>query len=343
MLQVNNQTPFQRALVVFPNPDGVECAYAVVKATFVIGRGGVDLAAEQLPVVPVDEYWGEPGASSLKWASEATLMKPSTDVLLLGHAYAPDERAKQADVTLKVGPVQKTVRVFGERRWQRGILGAKVSDPEPFEKLPLRYELAFGGTDPRPRDPAKPDFEPRNPVGKGLVPKNSDVPADGLALPNLEDPRQPIRSASDRPPPACFAPVCGHWEPRKSFAGTYDEAWVKKRAPYLPQDFNPRFFQSAPPDLVAPQPLQGGEPVEITGAAPGGPLRFPLPRCSLRVTFRMDGRDQDQPPVLDTVVFEPDAGRLWMVWRACQVVDKHLLRLREVEVRCPEYPRRNGG
>ncbi len=76
----------------------------------------------------------------------------------------------------------------------------------------------------------------------------------------------PIGSASDKPPPAGVGYVPA-WHPRATFAGTYDEAWRKKRAPYLPADFAPRFFQAAPQDGP------GGAPTDADGdaAARAGP------------------------------------------------------------------------
>ena len=52
-------------------------------------------------------------------------------------------------------------------------------------------------------------------------------------------------SSKDRPAPACLAPIAEAWEPRRSFAGTYDAAWQQGRAPYLPTDLDPRFLASA--------------------------------------------------------------------------------------------------
>jgi hypothetical protein len=340
MLQLNNHTPFQCSLSAFANPDGVDCVYGIVKATFALRQAGVELAAEQLPVVLVDEYWGNPQTSSLKTASEVTLLKPSTDVILQGHAYAPGGRAKEVDVTLKVGNLEKTIRVFGNRVWRSGWLRYKISEPEAFEKIPLKYEHAFGGIDQEPADRAKIDYEPRNPVGKGLVSRVSRQRVKGVALPNLEDPKQLIRRPADRPSPVCFGPICAHWAPRRSYAGTYDEVWAKKRVPYLPADFDPRFFQSAHPDLISTGYLEGGERVEIIGASPGGRFQFALPVCSLNMIFHLDGKEYRHVPNLDTVVFQPDEGRFWMIWRACQVVDKRLLRLSELEIVCKEYEKR---
>jgi hypothetical protein len=49
-----------------------------------------------------------------------------------------------------------------------------------------------------------------------------------------------------RPSPAGFGPIACHWQPRVGFAGTYGDAWVANRLPLLPDDFDDRFFQSAP-------------------------------------------------------------------------------------------------
>ncbi len=340
MLQVDNRTAFKLGFGVFPNEDGVECAYGVIKATFATsGAGDPVLCDEQDDVVLVDEPWADPLTSSLKTAGEMSLVKPGTDVLLRGHAYAPGGRpAKEVDVSVKVGPLSKTVRVFGDRVWQSGVLKSRPSEPTPFETMPLVYERAFGGVDPEPPDPSKTDFEPRNPVGRGLVPHDTRTGPEGRPLPNLEDPAALIRSPKDRPAPAGFGPLAPHWEPRKSYAGTYDEAWTKTRAPYLPRDFDSRFFQAAPTGLIAEGYLKGGELVEIRNATKDGVLAFNLPSCVPRLDFLFDGKEHRPALNLDTVVIDPDAGRLWMIWRACHVVDKKLLRLDLIRAQCPEYP-----
>jgi hypothetical protein len=343
MLQLNNRTPFACTMGLFPNPDGVDCAYGVLKATFELRQGKIAPAGQQPPPLATDQYWGDPLKTSIRLPSEVTLSRPGTDVLLIGQAHAPHGQVPQMDVALRVGPVHKTIRVFGNRVWRAGLLGHKASEPEPFATMPLRYEHAFGGTDPEPKDEKKIDYEPRNPIGRGLVARGSRRNAEGIPLPNLEDPANLIRSTSDRPAPACFAPVAPHWEPRKSYAGTYDQAWTKKRAPYLPKDFDPRFLQSAPADLMAAKYLQGGEPVEIVGASPKGPIQFALPVCSMEMIFHLDGKAQVHVPMLEMIVFEPEADRFWMVWRACQAVDKKMLRLSELEVVCAEYSRRMAG
>lgn len=334
MLQLKNHTPFAASLSVLSDLEGVECAYAIVKASFEFKTGVPVLADQQTPLFATDIYWGEPDKTSLRVAGEFSLPKPATDVLLLGSAIALRDNTRVAEASLSVGPLTKTLRLFGNRNWQKTDFGWEATAPEVWERIPLRWELAFGGIAPPVGDnPA--EFEARNPVGRGFNGSDERLWED-RPLPNIEDPTQLIRHPADQPIPACFAPVASAWSPRKEYAGTYDAAWQKKRAPYLPTDFDPRFFQTAPLGLVAPSYLAGGEPVEIIGCS-ASPLRFQLPICTLALVFDFNGKQTIQSPNLETIVIEPDAGRVQLQWRTGMKVDKHLLKLREVAVHCREH------
>lgn len=334
MLQVANHTPFTVALSVFPDTRGVETVYAVIKATFALGPDTLEPSEKQLPLLATDVFWGDPIETSLSAAGEFALPKVATDVLLVGRAIAQARDTRIADVSLRVGPIHKTVRVFGDRHWEGSGSDLRPSAPLPWERIPLRWELAFGGVAPAGENMQA--HELRNPVGRGIVGKDVSK-LKGLPLPNLEDPRALIATPKDRPVPACFAPIAPTWMPRRAYAGTYDEAWMHKRAPYLPLDFDSRYFQLAPAELVAPGFLLGGEPVELNGFTIGEPLRFNLPRLQLTVEFDFNGAKVPKPLMLETVLFEPDFGRLQMLWRTGLAVDKKVLKLREVSVRCAEW------
>lgn len=327
MLQLRNDTPLAAAMAVFPDERGVETVYAVVKGTLALG-GGPALAAKQVPVAPADVYWGEPGVSSLRYASELHLAKPGTDVVLVGTAR-PSEAppVAQLDVEVAAAERRKVVRVFGDRVWRNG---GTPSPPAPFASMPLVYERAFGGL--HRTAGGRLLGEERNPVGAGFRGERSDDELVGLPLPNLEDPAALLRNPGDAPAPAGFGFVAPAWLPRRTFAGTYDEAWKKGRAPYLPLDFDPRFFHAAHPDLAFDRFLQGGEPVEVLNADPGGPLRFSLPRWRIRVRIRIAGSTAEPPARLETVLLEPDEGRLCLTWRAAAPCDKKALRVEEVAV-----------
>jgi len=333
MLQLKNNTPLEAKILLMPDPDGIDSLYTIIKATFILGEK-ISPIEEQIPIVDEDQYLDEPGQSSLKLPSDLGLIKPGTDVLMLGHAYAPQGRpTAQTDVSLTIGPlISKTIRVFGDRVWEAGLLGAKISEPQPFEAMPLIWEMAFGGFDQTNEKEPQIHTEERNPIGLGFRVKNGNKIMDGMKLPNLEDPVKLISSWKDRPSPACFGPVCSSWEPRKSYAGTYDEDWQKHRMPYLPKDFDPQFFQLASPDLVVPGYLKGGEEVQIIGAAPSGQLRFRLPQYQFQVTYQLDNKNHVRSPNLDTVIIEPDESRLSLLWRTVLPCDKKGLRVSQVEV-----------
>jgi hypothetical protein len=332
MLQLKNTTPFPAHIAVLPDEKGVDTLYATLKASFTLGPA-LEVADEQRPVLLADEYWGEPGQSSLKYAADVHLSKPSTDIALVGQAHATGRKpVAQLDASLSVAGRRKVVRVFGERAWRPlcWLFCLRKSAPRPFRAVPLIYEHAFGGMHQADGKRARVTFEPRNPVGMGYAGRRRRRELRGLPLPHLEDPSALIKSPRHRPAPAGFGFVAPSWEPRKSFAGTYDEAWQKRRAPYLPDDFDPRFFNAAHPDLVTERHLEGGERVEALNVSPSGPLRFRLPVCRFKTTVRIAGRDESPPLQLETVLIEPDDARLTMLWRGAVPCDKQALKVEEV-------------
>lgn len=336
MLQLRNSTPFVVGIHPLANEKGRESLYIAIKATFEI-KTVPEIAAEQLPLIHEDEYRDEPGDSSLRYASEIHLTKPATDVVMEGCAQAPDRRrVNWLDVVLSVGKLAKTVRVFGDRQWDGGLVAQKATKPEPFEVMPLIYERAFGGRHEVDVEKGEVLWEERNPVGRGFRGERRRREMVGLELANLEDPRHLISGISDRPPPAGFGFVAPSWYPRYTFAGTYDESWQRERVPYLPEDFDPRFFNVAHPDLVCRGYLRGGEPVRVRNASPHGPLRFALPECRLDAAVRIRGRTERPALHLETVLLEPEEPRLVMLWRGMVECRKSGLEVERVDVRLLE-------
>lgn len=326
MLQLHNSTRFSANMMLFPNEAAIDTLYVVVKATFNVGKD-FTLADEQTPSTAADVYWTEAGKSSIKYASDMHIGKPATDIVMLGHACVPDHKeATQLDVNLSVGQVNKTVHVFGDRQWKDG----KMTHPAPFKTMAMVYEKAYGGVHMANGQLVR--SETRNPVGRGFAGSRKAEEMNGVPLPNLEDPRQLIRDHGDQPAPACFGFCAPNWQPRVDFAGTYDDAWQKTRAPYLPVDFDKRFLNMAHPDLVYPGYLQGGEPVTITHMHPDGVLKFDLPRVNLIARIRVADRVEQPEFLLETLILEPNLRKLSMVWRAAMPCDKQALKVSEVRI-----------
>lgn len=265
-MELINQTPFVAERFVFLH-EGLETLLVVVKGTFTIHPQGTTRVADaQEPVVAADEYGGEPTASSIRRATDIVPAKPATDVLLRGYAYTTQRSRTETLVAMQLGNIKKGVRVIGDRVWSRTLGSSVISDPLPFDKKELLWERAFGGTDDS--NPEQTERCEENPVGRGFRARGSKRLVEGTLLPNLEDLANPVRSPGDRRSPLGFGPVAPSWRPRASYAGSYDSTWRKNVYPFLPKDFDPRFYQCAPPDQILAGHVKGGG-----GHHRGGTLR----------------------------------------------------------------------
>lgn len=317
--RIHNLTPFEFAPLFLADAEGQPLFVPLLKATLAIGPDGrLRLPPKQPPVHIGGQWWGPPETSSFKFEPEGVTVKPATDVVLVGHAYPAKAGDTETLVGLRVGPMRKLVRVVGDRWWvKRAGLISKTA-PQPFDKIPLQWERAFGGWDRHAPDPAEHRCETRNPVGAGFRVRWWDE-EPRVALPNLEDPDEAIAAFDDRPRPVGFGFLSAPWQPRAALAGTYDAAWMKGRMPLLPTDFDPRFLNAAPLDQIVQGYLQGHEDVSIVNASPHGALHFALPGQGLPPTFEVSlrsGGTHALRPVMDTLLIDTESHMVSMLWRA---------------------------
>lgn len=310
MWVTKNHTPFAVAGAFACDVVGRKHWLVSVRATFAIEAGGqLVRAAEQLPVARAPRYRGEPATSSLVYDSDLAFGKRATDVILDARAWAPAGRpADMVEVGLELGRIRKALRVYGDRVWMRAVGGLMPGRPKPFLSMPIHYERAYGGADPRGQG-----YFALNPVGRGYA---FEVAAllDQLVH-NVEDPREPIDRPETRPRKAAgFGAIAGHWPQRARYAGTYDAKWQRERAPLWPEDYDTRFVQSAPDDQQVEGFLQGGELCTLRNLSQAGTLRFALPACRVRVIAQFADGEIDRDAVLHTVFIEPDENRLTLVW-----------------------------
>ena len=333
MLAHLNTSGFASLLYPTVNREGRETAVAVVRGTFELNDDGRLIPVEEQPGVRLeDRFYGDQGVSTALEESDLAVYKPGTDVVVVGAAHAPNERAVTSiHVGVRVGDLQKSALVTGDREYERvlGVGPVVPSEPKPFTTMPLVWERSFGGVDPRTVDSERPQFEARNPIGCGYVSgKLLRAPISGQKLPNISPLR---RSAGMHSEPCGFSPIGRAWLPRYSLAGTYDERWKRDRSPFLPADFDYAFFQCAPADLRSPQHLRGDEPVRIVNMSPEGELAFNLPGLVMGLTIRVDGKSPLRClAALDTVILEPARRRVSLVWRraiACRRSTNEVLRV----------------
>jgi hypothetical protein len=316
MWAVKNETPFAAERTWVRDKTGAHRWIVVVKATFDIEtNGAVRLADEQVPPRLVPEHHGKSTDSSLRYEADLVAEKPTTDILLNAHAYAPGGTpARTVAVAVRVGTLTKELRVHGPRVFHRSLWGVALSDPLPFVERPIVYEWAYGGIDTCDPDPRHHGMERRNPIGKGFAIREQHL---------IDQSGWTIEYPRGRPAevgPAGFGPIASHWSPRLELAGTYDREWEQTRKPLLPLNYDEHFVLCAPADQRPRRHLTGGEPVALVNLTPGGLLRFTLPKVFLTFTTRFGRRVEEHMSKLATVLIEPQQMRALLVWQSCLLV-----------------------
>ena len=237
--------------------------------------------------------------------------KPKGEVLVVGRCFTPEAKPVPAyEVHLQIGPIDKTLYVFGDRFWERkaGVLKT-ISDPLPFTEMAISYENAFGG----------PDYK-KNPLGKGHASIKTDTGNTVHPLPNIENPHDLVDSPTKKPNPAGFGPIDLTWPQRMEKAGTYDQKWLENLFPGLAQDIDWTIFNAAPEDQHIEGFFKGDEPFEIKGMHPGKPfIQANLPGFKSRCFINRKTGDGEEfkeiKTSLDTVWLFPHAEKGIGVWR----------------------------
>jgi hypothetical protein len=317
-------------------PSGRELLVVAIKGTFVLPKGATEslrLADEQLPLVLADTFTGEPGSSAPVYEADFAPRKRRLDVLLLGSAYAPGGRpAARVPVGLRANGFTKSFAVVGTRLWQFASTGASAGAPMPFAVMPIGYDRAFGGVDHRHEDPAKHAAFMRNPVGKGFHRHLKTEWVDGAPMPNTEEIDRPVERPDGSYQPMAFGPIGRAWEPRSRYAGTYDQRWLDEDFPFLPPDFDERYYQAAPLDQQIESPA-GPLEIGLVNLTPDGRRAFALPAFEAPVhVFPKRGERENYKAALDTLVLEPDLERLTLTWRLARPLKRNMLEIAQILV-----------
>ncbi|MGE0788946.1 MAG: DUF2169 domain-containing protein [Sandaracinaceae bacterium] len=291
----------------------------VVKGTFDAAAGDPAPFADEPVPATGETYWDDDPERSLRSPSDYPLIKPLGECFVIGKAWAPGGRpTSMIPCSVRVGPIAKSFAVFGDRRWT-GAVVRSISPPTPFTEMELRMERAYGGPGHAP-----------NPYGQGRA------ATDGVrALPNLEQLRSLVASPDSRPDPVILGALPVTWPERQRYAGTYDARYMKERWPWLPDDFDTRFFLEAPADQrLAEGYWRGDERIEVENLHPSAPsIRSRLPAIRPRVFLDIErapsARAFEEVSLhLDTVTWDGAIGRLLLTWRG--VVEVPSERLDEI-------------
>jgi hypothetical protein len=234
-----------------------------------------------------------------------TIIAKGTFSLALGCEPEPVDAAERL-------PIAMADEHWGEPGTSAVKYEAELAPEKPFADLVLlghAYE-------PRGRPTKKATLSFR--VGRfgATATVSSSEAMDAIPLHFLERPTGGVPWLRTARPKSGFGFYPKQCEPRVAYAGTYDEKWQDERAPFLPDDFDPRFFQVGFPELICDSYLRGGERIEIRGAAPGRPIETVVPRWTIEVDAYLEREQRKFDANLDTLVALPDQRKLALIWRA---------------------------
>lgn len=305
-------------------PEGGEVGVVLAKALFRHADDGPDLVADTAPDLCFEDLFeGDPAWTPLRQEQDIAPGKTGTDLIV--HATARSPLGKDLpDWPVSIFILERLhygFQVRGPSVWGQGALGGwRRTTPAPVREVPITYQLAYGGHAPGPDGGIS--VHQFNPAGLGLVTRELLDRGGDIAVPQIgslaefevNDPLRPMTVHG-------FGPIAKSWMPRRAFAGTFDEDWLRERHPRMPLDHDLRFWNAAPSALQLDPPLRGDEQISVAGVAHDpGPVRVDLPGvwCGIELGGHAPGF---APMQLDTVTLnlhDPDARRhdVTLIWRA---------------------------
>lgn len=325
------------------------------------------VSEEQVPVVT--EPVRDAETRCLVEDIDAVITKRGTDLVVKGKAWAPEGRpVPELEVAVGVnGSFRHRIAVIGDRqvRWRNGRL--TFGEPEPFASMPITYDRAYGGSDESARQELDTHnlaaLQPylqydlwaanlcvyyRNTAGTGFL-IHEGAHADGMALPNIEDPDDRLTASRlavedavrwhRQPVPAGLDWYDYDWFPRNAFLfltspfGPWDELprpedqpIREQRMGYLPEGMfsgrkpldeaiSTRVLNGASPALVLPF-LAGDEAITLEHMDAEHPVfRFQLPGERPRLIIKPLGEEpRELQPNLYSVLIDKERDLVSLVW-----------------------------
>jgi uncharacterized protein YjbI with pentapeptide repeats len=283
-----------------------------VRAEFRLRHGEAAEPITERPIVCSGDVPHAEARQGLAYPTDYVPYKPLGEWMAIGTAHNAGwgDRHKFG-ARVRIGDHAKLVDVVGDRSWQPTLLRWEPGPAAAIAAVPLTYDRAWGG-------PA----HAANPLGRGQA---------GDAMHNLEIPGAWVDSRSSPALPAGFGPLPSTWAQRKQWMGKYNARWIRDHWPWLPPDFDVRFFMAAPEDQWVDGYFRGDEPIVLEQMHPVHAVyqsRLPGVRARCFVSQRSGAGAAERPghwgdelhfrevPLhLDTVWIDADQEKLVLAWR----------------------------
>ncbi len=276
----------------------------VVKVMLELVPGGRARVVPGAAIAAKERHYRGLPTRSVEEASDLAPYLARCDVTLRGHAHAPGGQpvatsAVRLAIQGQARILDRTLHVVGER-------AGAGAPPQPFQRMPLDWEHAFGGK-----------AVAENPVGRG-----ADASGSGAVPANVVDPADPRR-------PASFAPISRYWPARARALGVTPRGAVDGDEPTVGDGFDWGYYQVAPSEQQVPW-LAGEEWLVLDGVHPLLPrvqTQLPALRGAALVLVHAGGVYGPARPVelhADTLAIDADRLHAAMVWRGSVVLEPGL-------------------
>lgn len=311
MWQLRNQTPFPAELRAYRTHDDAAYWGLWVGASFELRPDAPPLFLADQPPLGLSPEFAEDG--SVRVDGDLVPHKEYVDLIVFGHAMQPPAEAELPHrVALQLGEWRKGLEVYPPLAWTRPGR-VTVDEDTPPARVSLGGTDSFGGAD-----------HAENPIGRGHgLPERetedlrlSDMPPPAVVFPAGEEPpRRGAPGAVGR-----LGPLSRLWEVRAALGGTYDETWQERRAPLLPTDLDPAYWQAAPADQRLTRPLPEAPVLFAGGFDSTGTVEahtsYPLPVLALECDTLIRGAWQAAEAMLQTIEVDLDARQVRLVYHA---------------------------
>lgn len=245
----------------------------------------VDASSGQAVLAPDSQLWDvaeqcfETGG-----VIDMGIPKVHPEFLVSGHAYTHFQEDKtRCLVGVQVNDKQKELLVIGDRY----SIDGRLSDPQPFDTMPLSWTRAYGG-----------EGHPNNPLGKGA----QETLVDGIRthlMPNIEWPHRLITNIQDKKiQTAGFGARDISWPVRFNKVGTYSKGWLEQDFPGFLPDMDPTLFNAAMDDQIWFDAHHFPSEVEfaVSHMHPSLPIwRGTVPMFTGRCLLQLQAQDELEP------------------------------------------------
>ncbi len=283
-------------------------------------RGKVRITAR-----PVRDYDARDEGGGFRYPRDFSLPYRGTDCLVVGTALPSAAPTESRIVTMTIGTVRKSVRLHGPRVYMKGPRGVRPGPSANIVSTPLRYDFVYGG-----HEPGLAEEEPANPIGRGFsVDPERWV---GLEAHRLEpvDPTLPAAAG-------CFAPIDAGWSPRREHAGTYSDAWRRKRAPAPPRDRDAHYHSAARPEQRSTFALKLPVTIALSGFIGDDATEIELPAYGIEVLSELhSGTPREHDVSLSRVLVDVDERVVELSFTAHVPLPMKWEKLRRVDVLATE-------